>query len=78
MYANGQGVPQDDFEAVKWYRLAAEQGSSRPRTGSAACMPTVKASPWEYVAGVHVGELSPSSSVRPNGADQQWGKDSLK
>ena len=26
MYRNGQGVPQDDAEAVKWYRLAAEQG----------------------------------------------------
>ena len=26
MYANGQGVKQDDVEAVKWYRKAAEQG----------------------------------------------------
>ena len=26
MYANGQGVKQDDFEAVKWFRQAAEQG----------------------------------------------------
>ena len=25
-YNNGEGVPQDDAEAVKWYRLAAEQG----------------------------------------------------
>jgi TPR repeat protein len=25
-YRNGEGVPQDDAEAVKWYRLAAEQG----------------------------------------------------
>jgi uncharacterized protein len=22
----GQGVPEDDAEAVKWYRMAAEQG----------------------------------------------------
>ena len=28
MYDNGQGVPEDDKEAVKWYRLAAEQGSA--------------------------------------------------
>ena len=28
MYANGEGVPQDDQEAVKWYRLAAEQGGA--------------------------------------------------
>ena len=26
MYANGRGVPQDYAEAMKWYRLAAEQG----------------------------------------------------
>ena len=26
MYDNGEGVPEDDKEAVKWYRLAAEQG----------------------------------------------------
>ena len=28
MYDKGQGVPQDDKEAVKWYRLAAEQGDA--------------------------------------------------
>ena len=26
MYYNGHGVPQDYAEAVKWYRLAADQG----------------------------------------------------
>ena len=26
MYADGEGVVEDDKEAVKWYRLAAEQG----------------------------------------------------
>lgn len=26
MYENGQGVPQDYGEAVRWYRKAAEQG----------------------------------------------------
>jgi TPR repeat protein len=26
MYANGDGVPENDVEAVRWYRLAAEQG----------------------------------------------------
>ena len=28
-YGTGEGVPQDDVEAVRWYRLAAEQGSAR-------------------------------------------------
>ena len=26
MYADGEGVPENDVEAVRWYRLAAEQG----------------------------------------------------
>ena len=26
MYEHGEGVPKDEAEAVKWYRLAAEQG----------------------------------------------------
>ena len=25
-YDNGEGVPEDDLEAVRWYRLAADQG----------------------------------------------------
>lgn len=28
MYENGQGVDQDDAEAVRWYRQAAEQGDA--------------------------------------------------
>ena len=33
IYRQGQGVPQDDKTAVKWYRLAAEQGDAdlKPR-----------------------------------------------
>ena len=27
-YTNGEGVPEDDSEAVKWYRKAAEQGNA--------------------------------------------------
>ena len=27
-YANGEGVPEDDAEAVRWYRMAAEQGEA--------------------------------------------------
>ena len=28
MYDNGTGVPEDDTEAVKWYRLAEDQGDA--------------------------------------------------
>jgi hypothetical protein len=27
-YATGQGVPHDDSEAVKWFRLPADQGDA--------------------------------------------------
>ena len=29
MYADGEGVPENDAEAVRWFRLAAEQGTAR-------------------------------------------------
>ena len=28
MYDQGRGVPQEDAEAVKWYRLAADHGDA--------------------------------------------------
>ena len=28
IYASGQGVPQNDAEAVRWYRMAADQGDA--------------------------------------------------
>ena len=28
IYDNGEGVPENDAEAVRWYRLAAEQGDA--------------------------------------------------
>ena len=31
MYATGEGVPKDDAKAVKWFRLAAEQGHAQAR-----------------------------------------------
>jgi TPR repeat protein len=36
MYANGEGVPEDDAEAVKWYRLAAEKGHADAQTNLGA------------------------------------------
>ena len=32
MYRKGEGVPENDAEAVKWYRLAAEQGGARAQS----------------------------------------------
>jgi len=35
-YLTGQGVPQDDVEAVRWYRLAAEQGQAAAQSSLGA------------------------------------------
>jgi len=32
IYENGHGVPKDIKEALKWFRLAAEQGDATHRT----------------------------------------------
>jgi TPR repeat protein len=36
MYASGQGVPQDDAQAVNWFRKAAEQGNPYAQTNLGA------------------------------------------
>ena len=43
LYDNGQGVPKNDAEAMKWYRMAADQGEAEARTTSRTCMPPAKA-----------------------------------
>jgi TPR repeat protein len=32
VYADGEGVPQDDAEAARWFRLAADQGHANAQT----------------------------------------------
>jgi TPR repeat protein len=45
-YAIGKGVPEDDAEAVKLYRKAAEQGLAEAQfTSRGKCMPQAKVSP---------------------------------
>ena len=35
MYSNGNGVPKDSSEAVKWFRKAAEHGNTSANSTSA-------------------------------------------
>ena len=42
MYDNGEGVPEDDATAVKWFTKAAEQGHAKAQYNLALCMPTVR------------------------------------
>ena len=39
MYAKGDGVPQDYKEAVKWFRLSAEQGNAKAQSNLGVIVP---------------------------------------
>ena len=62
MYANGQGVPQDYAEAVKWYRKAAEQGDAAAQynlglmyaNGQGVPQDYVQAYKWISIAAAHL------------------------
>jgi len=50
MYESGQGVPQDDTEAVRWYRLAAEQGDAAAQLSLGLRYTNGRGVPQDYVA----------------------------
>ena len=49
MYANGEGVPEDDAEAVKWYRLAADQGDASAQNNLGLMYDVGEGVPEDYV-----------------------------
>ena len=49
MYDNGQGLPQDDIEALKWYHLAAEQGHSDAQLNLGAMYRNGRGAPENFV-----------------------------
>ena len=49
MYSHGRGVPQDDQEAVKWYRRAAEQGEDSAQYNLASMYVSGNGVPQDYV-----------------------------
>ena len=66
MYANGEGVPQDDSEAVRWFRLAAEQGDAAAQlnlglmyaNGEGVLKDSVLAHMWSNIAGANGNEVA--------------------
>ena len=50
MYANGEGVPRDDAEAVQWYRLAAEQGIASAQFNLGVMYANGEGVPQDYVS----------------------------
>ncbi len=49
MYANGEGVPKDDTQAVYWFRKAAEQGYARGQYNLAGMYANGEGVPEDYV-----------------------------
>jgi TPR repeat protein len=49
MYDNGQGVPQDYTEAMKWYRLAADQGNASAQNNLGAMYGDGQGVPQDYI-----------------------------
>ena len=50
MYSIGKGVPQDDAEAVRWFRLAAEQGHAYAQYNLGRMYATGEGVPEDFVA----------------------------
>ena len=50
MYDKGQGVPQDYKEAVKWYRLSAEQGKAKAQYNLGLMYVKGEGVPQDYVS----------------------------
>ena len=65
MYANGEGVPEDDAEAARWLRLAADQGLAAAQqnlglmyaNGEGVLQDNVTAHMWFNIAGANGSEF---------------------
>ena len=60
MYGNGQGVPQDDSQAARWYRKAAEQGDARAQSSLGSMHARGDGVPQDYVRALMWFDLSAS------------------
>jgi TPR repeat protein len=49
MYFNGNGVPKDDAEAARWFRLAAEQGRADTQSNLGLMYANGQGVPQDYV-----------------------------
>ena len=49
MYIQGKGVPENDVEAVKWFRRAAEQGCAKAQFNLGAMYGTGEGVPENYI-----------------------------
>ena len=73
MYDTGEGVPQDEAEAARWYRLAAEQGDAGAQNnlglsyarGEGVLKDSVLAHTWFNIAGANGKRSRPGDAGQP-------------
>jgi len=75
MYYNGQGVPQDYVQAVKWYRLAAEQGVANAQVNLGVMYVNGQGVPRDYVQAVKWYNLAVS---RYTPSEAEWREMAVK
>jgi len=58
MYGAGEGVPEDDAEAVRWYRLAADQGQAGAQNSLGFMYANGQGVPQDYAEAVRWYQLA--------------------
>jgi TPR repeat protein len=74
MYLDGEGVPQDDVEAVRLYRLAADQGNAGAQNNLGYSYANGFGVPEDMVLGHMWFNIAAAQGVE----DAQSGKDQLE
>jgi TPR repeat protein len=72
MHDNGEGMPEDDAEAVRWYRLAAKQGNAGAQynlgimygKGEGVLEDDVRAYAWYNIAAAQGFDLASVNKAR--------------
>ena len=65
IYDNGNGVPQNDTEAVRWYRMAAEQGLAKAQSSLGYMYATGEGIPKDYVQAYAWSNIAASQGDEP-------------
>lgn len=63
MYENGNGVAQNDAEAVRWYRVAAEQGNGYAQTNLGFMYANGRGVPVDHTEAVHWYRLAAGQRI---------------
>ncbi len=71
MYEKGQGVPQNDQEAVKWYRKAAQQGNAEAQSSLGAMYFEGKGVPQDNVRAYIWFDLAVQQYLRQGGKNME-------